>query len=154
VHARLPITRPGGYLTTGSGALGWGLPVAVGRALAGTGERVVCVVGDGSSMYSVQALWTAARYEAPVTFIVLNNNGYEAVKELGRRIDIPSVPGTDIHGIDFVTLAKGLGCPGRRVERAADLAGALSDGLHREGPFIVEVPVAAGESSAYDPMAR
>ncbi len=154
VHARLPISRPGGYLTSGSGALGWGLPVAVGRALAGTGERVVCLVGDGSSMYSVQALWTAARYKAPVTFVVLNNNGYEAVKELGRRIDISSVPGTDIHGIDFVTLAAGLGCPGRRVERAADLAGALSDGLHREGPFVVEVPVAAGASSAYDPMAR
>jgi benzoylformate decarboxylase len=154
LHARLPITRPGGFLTTGSGALGWGMPVAVGRALAGTGERVVCLLGDGASMYSIQALWTAARYEAPVTFVVLNNNGYEAVKELGRRLGIPSVPGTDIQGIDFVTVAKGLGCPGRRVERAAELADALSDALGREGPFIVEIPVAAGASSAYDPMAR
>ncbi len=154
LHARLPITRPGGYLTSGSGALGWGLPVAVGRALAGTGERVVCVIGDGSSMYSVQALWTAAQHNAPVTFVVLNNHGYEAVKELGRRIDIPSVPGTDLQGIDFVTIAEGLGCPGRRVDRAADLAGVLSEALGHEGPFVVEVPVTAGESSAYDPMAR
>jgi benzoylformate decarboxylase len=153
LHARLPISRPGGYLTTGSGALGWGMPLAVGRSLAGTGERVVCLLGDGASMYSIQALWTAARYEAPVTFVVLNNNGYEAVKELGRRLGIPSVPGTDIHGIDFVTVAKGLGCPGRRVERAAELADALSDAVRRNGPFIVEVPVAAGSSSAYDPMA-
>ncbi len=154
LHSRLPITRPGGFLTTGSGALGWGLPVAVGRALAGTGERVVCVVGDGSSMYSIQALWTAAQHGAPVTFVVLNNHGYEAVKELGRRIAIPSVPGTDIHGIDFVTVAAGLGCPGRRVERATELADALSDALGREGPFIVDVSVASGSSSAYDPMAR
>jgi benzoylformate decarboxylase len=154
LHARLPITRPGGFLTTGSGALGWGLPLAVGRALAGTNERVVCLLGDGSSMYSIQALWTAARYRAPVTFVVLNNNGYEAVKELGRRIGIPSIPGTDIQGIDFVTVAEGLGCRGRRVERATELADALSDALGREGPFIVEIPVAAGESSAYDPMAR
>jgi benzoylformate decarboxylase len=154
LHARLPITRPGGFLTTGSGALGWGLPVAVGRALASTGERVVCLVGDGSSMYSIQALWTAARYGAPVTFVVLNNGGYEAVKELGRRIGIVSVPGTEIGGIDFVTVAAGLGCPGRRVERAAELAEALSDALGREGPFVVEVPVAAGQSSAYDAMAR
>lgn len=154
LHARLPITRPGGFLTTGSGALGWGLPVAVGRALAGTGERVVCVVGDGSSMYSIQALWTAARHRAPVTFVVLNNRGYEAVKELGRRLDISSVPGTDIHGIDFVTLAAGLGCPGRRVDRAAELSGALSDALGHEGPFVVEVPVESSDSSAYDPMAR
>lgn len=153
LHAQLPITRPGGFLTTGSGALGWGLPLAVGRALAGSGERVVCVLGDGSSMYSIQALWTAARYDAPVTFVVLNNNGYEAVKELGRRIGIPSIPGTDIHGIDFVTVAAGLGCPGRRVERAGELAGALSEALGRSGPFIVEVPVPAGESSAYDPTA-
>jgi benzoylformate decarboxylase len=153
LHAQLPITRPGGFLTTGSGALGWGLPLAVGRALAGTGERVVCLLGDGSSMYSIQALWTAARHDAPVTFVVLNNNGYEAVKELGRRIGIPSIPGTDIHGIDFVTVAEGLGCPGRRVERAGELADALSDALGRNGPFIVEVPVAAGESSAYDPTA-
>ncbi len=154
LHARLPITRPGGFLTTGSGALGWGMPVAVGRALAATGERVVCVLGDGSSMYSIQALWTAARYAAPVTFVVLNNNGYEAVKELGRRIGIPTVPGTDIQGIDFVAVAAGLGCPGRRVERAADLAGALSGALGHEGPFIVEIPLAAGTSAAYDPMAR
>lgn len=150
-HARLPITRPGGFLTTGSGALGWGLPVAVGRALAGTGERVVCVLGDGSSMYSIQALWTAARYRAPVTFIVLNNQGYEAVRALGRRIDIASVPGTDLPGIDFVTIAAGLGCPGRRVDRAAGLAGALADALAHDGPFIVDVPVPAGGSSAYSP---
>lgn len=154
LHAHLPITRPGGFLTTGSGALGWGLPLAVGRALAGTGERVVCLLGDGSSMYSIQALWTAVRHRAPVTFVVLNNNGYEAVKELGRRIGIPSIPGTDIQGIDFVTVAEGLGCPGRRVERAAELADGLSDALGREGPFILEVPVAAGEFSAYDSTAR
>lgn len=154
LHARLPITRPGGFLTTGSGALGWGLPLAVGRALAGTGERVVCVLGDGSSMYSIQALWTAARYRAPVTFVVLNNNGYEAVKELGRRIGIPAVPGADIHGIDFVTVAAGLGVPGRRVDKAAGLAGALTDALGRTSPFIIEVSVAAGESSAYEPTVR
>ncbi|MCO6009600.1 benzoylformate decarboxylase [Actinoallomurus purpureus] len=149
LHARLPITRPGGFLTTGSGALGWGLPVAVGRALAGTGERVVCVVGDGSSMYSIQALWTAARHRAPVTFIVLNNQAYAAVKALARRIDIPDVPGTDLHGIDFVSVAAGLGCPGRRVDKAADLGEALSHALGHDGPFLVEVSVAASTSSAY-----
>ncbi|MCO5970486.1 benzoylformate decarboxylase [Actinoallomurus soli] len=149
LHARLPITRPGGFLTTGSGALGWGLPLAVGRALAGTGQRVVCVVGDGSSMYSIQALWTAARHRAPVTFVVLNNQAYEAVKALGRRIDIPDVPGTDLGGIDFVSVAAGLGCPGRRVERADELTDALTQALGHDGPFLVDVRVAAGTSSAY-----
>jgi benzoylformate decarboxylase len=151
LHDRLPITRPGGYLTTGSGALGWGLPVAVGRALAGTGERVVCVVGDGSAMYSIQALWTAARQRAPVTFVVLNNGGYEAVKQLGRRIGVPSVPGTDIDGLDIVTVAAGLGCPGRRITDARELPGALADALGRDGPYVVDVVVESDQSPAYEP---
>ena len=149
IHARLPITRPGAFLTTGSGALGWGLPIAVGRALAGTGEPVVCVAGDGSSMYSIQALWTAVRYRAAVTFVVLNNHGYEAVNQLGRRLGVPDMVGTDLHGIDFVQVAAGLGCPGRRVANAAGLKQALADGLAADGPFLVEVPVAAGNTAAY-----
>ncbi|HEX2314820.1 MAG TPA: benzoylformate decarboxylase [Thermomonospora sp.] len=151
VHARLPVRRPGGYLTTGSGALGWGLPVAVGRALAGTGERVVCVIGDGSIMYSVQALWTAARHRAPLTVVVLNNQGYAAVKALGRRIGLASVPGTDIEGLDLVRVAEGLGVPGRAVTGTADLTAALREGLGRAGPFLVDVPVLADDSPAYRP---
>lgn len=145
-HARLPIVRPGGFLTTGSGALGWGLPLAVGRALAGTGERVVCVVGDGSSMYSIQALWTAARHRAPVTFVVLNNGSYEAVKQLSRRLGSTSTPGTDLPGIDFVALAEGLGCSARRV---SDLDRDLAEALAANGPFLLEVPVVDLPSSAY-----
>ncbi|TDD82091.1 benzoylformate decarboxylase [Actinomadura darangshiensis] len=149
-HARLPTTRSGGFLTTGSGALGWGLPVAVGRAVAGSGERVVCVIGDGSIMYSVQALWTAVQQRVPMTVLVLNNKGYGAVKALGRRIDLESVPGTDLPGIDFVTLAQGLGCPGRTVTRAADLDAALAEGLGHDGPFILDVSVLADDAAMYD----
>ncbi|GIJ73638.1 benzoylformate decarboxylase [Virgisporangium ochraceum] len=146
-HARVPIDRPGGFLTTGSGALGWGLPVAVGRALAGT--RVVCVVGDGSSMYSIQAVWTAVRHRAPVTFVVLNNGGYEAVKQLGRRLSSPATPGTELPGIDFVALAWGLGCPGRRVRSCADLPDALAAALAADGPFLLEVPIVDAVATAY-----
>ncbi|MFG1606511.1 benzoylformate decarboxylase [Actinoplanes sp. NPDC049265] len=149
-HARFPITRPGGFLTTGSGALGWGLPLAVGRALAaGRDERVVCVAGDGSSMYSIQALWTAARWRAPVTFVVLNNHGYEAVKELGRRLGAATLVGTDLHRLDFVQLAAGLGCPGARVAGAASLTRELNTALAADGPYLVEIPVASGSASAY-----
>jgi benzoylformate decarboxylase len=149
-HARFPITRPGGFLTTGSGALGWGLPLAVGRALATPGERVICVVGDGSSMYAVQALWSAVRYRAAVIFVVLNNHGYEAVKQFGRLLGFPEPVGTGIDGIDFVTVAAGLGCPGVRVPDAAGLRLALAGALEREGPFLVEVPVAEAGNAAYD----
>ncbi|SEG07719.1 benzoylformate decarboxylase [Thermomonospora echinospora] len=153
-HARLPITRPGGFLTTGSGALGWGLPVAVGRAMAGSGERVVCVIGDGSIMYSIQALWTAAQQRAPMTVVVVNNHGYEAVKALGRRIDLPVIPGTDIHGLDLVQVAQGMGVPGRTVTKAADIEPALLEGFGHEGPFLIDVSVTAHGSSAYAPEAH
>ncbi|WP_141583957.1 benzoylformate decarboxylase [Actinomadura sp. WMMA1423] len=152
-HARLPITRAGGFLTTGSGALGWGLPVAVGRAIAGSGERVVCVIGDGSTMYSVQSLWTAAQHRVPMTVLVLNNHGYGAVKALGRRIELDTVPGTDIHGIDFVALGQSLGCGGRTVTRAADLDAAMTEGLAHDGPFVIDVRVAPDDSAAYAPEA-
>ncbi|MBB3093768.1 benzoylformate decarboxylase [Actinoplanes campanulatus] len=144
-HERIPVTRPNGYLTTGSGALGWGLPVAVGRAIAG--ERVICVVGDGSSLYSIQALWTAARRRAPLTVVVLNNRRYEAVSALGRRIGIPAVPGVDLPELDLVSLARGFGFPAERVTRAAELPAALDRAL--DGPCLLDVAVSAGAGSLY-----
>jgi benzoylformate decarboxylase len=153
-HARVPITAPGAFLTTGSGALGWGLPLAVGRAIASGGERIVCVFGDGSIMYSVQALWTAAQHNVPMTVVVLNNGGYQAVKALGRRIGIQAVPGSSITGIDFTTVAQGLGVPGRAVTSAAELPEALAAGFAHDGPFLIDVTVSADESPMYEPWAR
>jgi len=146
VHEQIPVTRPRGYVTTGSGALGWGLPVAVGRALAG--ERVVAVIGDGSSLYCIQALWTAARHRVPLTVVVLNNRRYEAVSALGRRIGVARVPGTDLPGLDLAQIARGFGCAAERVVRAADLAG-LDRLLAHDGPLLLDVQVAAGDGSLY-----
>ncbi|MFG3256786.1 benzoylformate decarboxylase [Streptomyces sp. NPDC048172] len=160
LHARLPVSGPGRYLTTGSGALGWGLPLAVGRALAEReapagpegASRVVCLLGDGSALYAVQALWTAARHRAPVTFVLLDNGGYSAVRGLGARIGVPDVPGTAIGGIDFAALAASFGCPGSRVERAVELPGALDRVLGlgpEEGPVLLHVPVVADDTPPY-----
>ncbi|MGW3125126.1 thiamine pyrophosphate-dependent enzyme [Streptomyces sp. NPDC001076] len=149
----MPIASSGGFLTTGSGALGWGLPLAVGRALADR-RRVVCVVGDGSALYSVQALWTAARHAAPVTYVLLDNGGYAAVRALGRRIGIAPVPGTDIAGIDFAALAASLGCPAARAEHPEELPAALDHALDRgagAGPFLLHVAVTDGTDTLYDP---
>ncbi|MGW7237116.1 benzoylformate decarboxylase [Streptomyces sp. NPDC054804] len=154
-HARVPVEQGGGFLTTGSGALGWGLPLAVGRALADR-RRVVCVVGDGSALYSVQALWTAARHTAPVTYVLLDNGGYAAVRALGRRIGIASVPGTDITGIDFAALAESLGCPAARVEHPEELPAALDHALDRgdhAGPFLLHVAVTGSAGTLYEPWA-
>jgi benzoylformate decarboxylase len=155
LHARVPIESGGGFLTTGSGALGWGLPLAVGRALADR-RRVVCVVGDGSALYSVQALWSAARHTAPVTYVLLDNGGYAAVRALGRRIGIAPVPGTDITGIDFAALAESLGCPAARAEHPDELPAALDHALGRgdgSGPFLLHLRVAGSAGTLYEPWA-
>ncbi|MFJ9818588.1 benzoylformate decarboxylase [Streptomyces sp. NPDC101151] len=155
LHARVPVEMAGGFLTTGSGALGWGLPLAVGRALADR-RRVVCVVGDGSALYSVQALWSAARHAAPVTYVLLDNGGYAAVRALGRRIGIAPVPGTDIGGIDFAALAKSFGCPAARVEHPAGLPAALDHALGRgddAGPFLLHLRVTGSAGTLYEPWA-
>ena len=147
LHELIPVRRPRGYVSTGSGALGWGLPVAVGRALAG--DRVVCVVGDGSTLYCVQSLWTAAQHRVPLTVVVLNNRKYEAVAALGRRIGVPSVPGTDLAALDFTALARGFGCASGRVTRAADLAGALAQALTHEGPYLLDIAVETTSAPLY-----
>ncbi|MDJ1133459.1 benzoylformate decarboxylase [Streptomyces iconiensis] len=151
LHDRLSVSGPGRFLTTGSGALGWGLPLAVGRALADR-RRVVCVLGDGSALYSVQALWTAVRHRAPVTYLLLDNGGYSAVRGLARRLAIRDVPGTDIGGIDFALLAASFGCPGELVEDPAALPAALDRALapgDDEGPLLLHVRVPADDSPPY-----
>jgi benzoylformate decarboxylase len=155
IHARLRVELDGGFLTTGSGALGWGLPLAVGRALADR-RRVVCVLGDGSTMYSVQALWTAVRYRAPVSFVILDNGGYGAVRSLGRRIGVEPVPGTDIGGIDFAALAGSFGCQGERVGSSGELPAALDRVLglgDDDGPSLLHVTVDGAEGVRYEPWA-
>jgi benzoylformate decarboxylase len=155
LHARVPVDTSGGFLTTGSGALGWGLPLAVGRALADR-CRVVCVVGDGSALYSVQALWSAARHAAPVTYVLLDNGGYAAVRALGRRIGIADVPGSDVTGVDFAALARSFGCPAARAEDPGELPAALDHALGRgddAGPFLLHLRVTGSSGTLYEPWA-
>ncbi|MDG4865953.1 thiamine pyrophosphate-dependent enzyme, partial [Streptomyces sp. T-3] len=133
------------------GALGWGLPLAVGRALADR-RRVVCVLGDGSALYSVQALWTAAQHRAPVTYILLDNSGYAAVRALGRRIGIAPVPGTSIEGIDFGALATSFGCAASYVADPAELPAALDRVLalgDDEGPHLLHLRLTGDDAPLY-----
>jgi len=85
MQAYLPITRSGTFYTMDSGGLGYGMPAAVGVALAKPGARVIGLIGDGSSMYSIQALYSAVQLKLPITFVVLNNSRYAAL-QLGPDI--------------------------------------------------------------------
>lgn len=139
------------YLFTRSAILGWGMPAAVGTSLGLDRTPVVCLVGDGSAMYSPQALWTAAHERLPVTFVVMNNGEYNILKNYARNQAHYRSAGTnqfigmDIRdpAIDFQALASSLGVASRRVERAGDIAEAVEDGIRSGRPNLIELPIMA-----------
>ena len=131
------LRHPGSYYFPASGGLGFGLPAAVGVALAQPDRRVVAVIGDGSANYGITALWTAAQRRLPVTFVILRNGTYGALRWFAGLLDTPDVPGLDVPGIDFVALARGYGVPGGHVPDVAALTAALADPPN--GPRLIEV---------------
>ncbi len=141
----LPILRSETFYTMCSGGLGYAMPAAVGIALGKPDAKVIGLIGDGSSMYSIQALWSAAQLALPITFIVLKNRRYAALQEFAPTFGFGSdepLAGTELPGIDFVSLARGQGCRGVNVNRAQDLRDALIDSLKAPGPTLVEVDIA------------
>ena len=83
---------------------------------------MIGVFGDGSAMYSIQALWSAADLRLPMTFVIVNNGGYAALNEFLSHFNLTKPIGTAVRGIDFVGLARSLGCQGVRVEASARAA--------------------------------
>jgi benzoylformate decarboxylase len=149
MHDHLPIRHSGGFYAGASGGLGWALPAAVGVSLAEQSRRVICVLGDGSSLYSIQALWTAAEHRLPVTFVILNNRGYSALKAFGLAMGIETLPGVNLPGIDFVNVAIGFGCTGERIEVAERLEPALRESFDTVGPTVLDVWVDATVERLY-----
>lgn len=145
MHGHLPIFESETFYTMCSGGLGWGLPAAVGVALGKPRARVIALVGDGSAMYAIQALWSAAQLGLPITIVILNNRRYAALHEFARifgyRPDEP-VPGTDLPDLDFVGLAAAQGVHGLRVGRADQLRPALEQALQSAAPMLIEVEIA------------
>ncbi|HWO64417.1 MAG TPA: thiamine pyrophosphate-dependent enzyme, partial [Umezawaea sp.] len=118
-----------GLLTTGGGVLGYALPAAIGAGLAAPHRRIVVLVGDGSLMYTVQALWTAVRHRVPITVLVLDNRGYGALRAMAAAAGATAVPGLDLGDLDPVALAAGMGCAGRHLDSTVDLAAELAKAI-------------------------
>jgi benzoylformate decarboxylase len=137
----LPMRGQDSFITMASGGLGYGLPASVGVALGRPQTRTVCLIGDGSAMYSIQALWTAAQRKLPLTVVVINNAGYGAMRSFSQVMQVRNVPGLELPGIDFVRIAEGMGCDAIRVDKASELAPALSRGLAHDGVSLIEVMV-------------
>ena len=106
---------------------------------------MVCPVGDGSAQYSIQALWSAVQCGAPVTFVIVRNGNYSALKGFRDFTQVgKNVPGMDIPGIDAVKIAQGYGMAAREVDRPEDLEPALKEALSAKEPRLVSVNVQQG----------
>jgi len=137
---------PHDVLQNMGGSIGFGTPVATGAALACPDRRVICMVGDGSAMYTIQSLWTQAREGLNVTTIVFANNSYQILKlefaNMGFGIPGPRASGLidiDRPRIDWLAMGKSMGCPSVRAENARDFHAALVRSVHEPGPTLIEV---------------
>ena len=142
VQALLPYRDRYGYHSLASGGIGWGLPGAVGASLANPERPVVCFTGDGSAMYTFQALWTAAHHKLPLTVVIVNNGGYRIIKQ--RLLSFHKSDrfvGMDFADppVDFCALAGALGVPAVRVTDPKALPEALASAFGRPGTKLIEV---------------
>jgi acetolactate synthase-1/2/3 large subunit len=135
-------------LTLTGGAIGQGLPVALGAATASPDRPVLALVGDGSAMYTIQALWTIAREGLDVTTVIFNNRSYGILNIELERVGAETI-GPEARAqldlsepaIDFVSMAQGMGVPARRVARAEDFSAALKNAFESRGPFLIDAIV-------------
>lgn len=142
---RLRLSQPGSYYFSSSGGLGFGIAAAVGVQLAQPERPVVCVLGEGSAQYGITALWTAATYKVPVTFLVLRNEEYMILKWFAELEQVAGAPGLDLRGLDVAAVARAYGVPAMEVTGREELTVALREAIAaEEGPRLVQVPVASG----------
>jgi benzoylformate decarboxylase len=139
------------YSFARGGALGWGMPAAVGASLGLDRQPVVSLAGDGAALYSPQALWSAAHEGLPVTFVIMNNREYNVLKNFmrGRRGYVSArtnrfiAMDIDQPLIDFQALARAMGVAARRIDKAPDIAAAIEAGIASGKPNLVEIAISA-----------
>ncbi len=145
VASIMEFTKPGSYFCSIT-CLGWGLPASLGVALASPRKPVVALVGDGSALFGIQALWSAAKYQIPVIMVVLNNQGYAAVKwgfasyperKSGEEADL----GYDLGKVDFPKLAQSFGISGQRIEKPQEIGPVLRKAIRSKKPSLIDIIV-------------
>jgi benzoylformate decarboxylase len=144
LHARIPARVPLGFLGAAMGGLGFALPAAIGIRMARPERPVLAVVGDGSALYGIQALWSAAHYRVGALFVILSNGGYAVLDRLAERQG-----GTGpwpSFSVDIAGMAQALGCPAEHIESHDELVDTLEAVLpglsDRDEPLLLEVAVA------------
>ena len=137
---------PQSFFGLRGGGIGWSLPASIGVKLALPDRPVVALTGDGSAMYTCQALWTAARDQVGVVFVILNNRSYRILKQRlharrGHAAQNDLYVGMELTDppIDFVALARSMGVPAERARRVSESIDLLKQGLAKRGPMLIEV---------------
>lgn len=147
--ANFRIDSPELYLGARGGGIGQGLAGAIGASVGRPGQPVLCISGDGSAMYSIQSLWTAAQYGLPIVFAILANREYRVLKHnldiYRQRFDVvgEGYPQMDLkrNALGFVELAAGMGVPGVQVTRPDEVAPAIAAAFEAGGPRLVEIVI-------------
>ncbi len=150
VRGFLNSPSPRQYSFLRGGALGWGMPAAIGASLGLGRSPVVSLAGDGAALYSPQALWTAAHEELPVTFVIMNNREYNVLKNFMRtRSGYTAARSNNFVAmdiaepfVDYLALARSMGVPARRIEKPSDIAPAIEAGIGSGRPNLIEIPIA------------
>jgi thiamine pyrophosphate-dependent acetolactate synthase large subunit-like protein len=141
---RLAAREPLGYLSAAQGGLGFALPGATGLRMALPNRPIVAVVGDGSAIYQIQAVWSAAHYNIGAVFVVLSNGGYAVMDVLADRHG-GTGPWPGFGEIELAAVARGFGCPARRIETYDELMATLDDVVptlgDRTEPLLLDVVV-------------
>ena len=145
LHERLLAREPLGFVSAAMGGLGLAVPGATGLRMALPDRPVVAVVGDGSSLYGIQGLWSAAHYRVGVLFVILSNGGYAIMDRLAERHG-ESAPWPGFGEVDLAAVARGLGCPARRLTTHDELVAALDEVVTtlapRDEPLVLDVVIA------------
>lgn len=145
LHERLLARRPLGFLSAAMGGLGFALGGATGLRMAQPERPVVAVVGDGSSLYGIQALWSAAHYSVGVLFVILSNGGYAIMDRLAERAG-GDAPWPQFADVDVAGLARAFGCEARKIGTHDDLLAALDEAIPdlaaRSEPLLLDVAIA------------
>lgn len=143
-------SKPHDWLSLSGGSIGWGLPCAVGAAVACPDRKVICIEGDGSAMYTIQALWTMVRENLDITVLLCNNRKYNILElEFARTGARGGVPGDiaatmmDIGNpsMDFVAMAQGFGMQATRAATAEEFSAQLGEALGYSGPSLIEAVI-------------
>ncbi|HYB37897.1 MAG TPA: acetolactate synthase large subunit [Mycobacterium sp.] len=137
------------WLTLTGGAIGYGIPAAVGAAIAAPDRPVLCLESDGSAMYTISGLWTQARENLDITTVIYNNGAYEILRIELQRVGVDNTPGPKAQALldlthpamDFVKIAEGMGVPARRVTTAEEFADALCEAFAESGPHLIDAVV-------------